>query len=172
MHRICECITVSQVFKSLESLPTGITELYGEAFNRIRSQSENDKLAAQRAITYITCAKKPLTVEELRHALSVKPGDTASDVNDLPLTKILLNITAGLIRVDEKTNMATLVHHTLQEYLEEHCIAMIRSHEIELAVACITYLSFESFSGGPCVSSKDLDRRLENFPFLEYASHH
>lgn len=169
---LCECSSVSQVLSALESLPAGINDLYDGAFSRIAGQCENDKLMAQRAISFISCAERNLTVEELRHLLSIKPGDIKLEKHNLPVAKILLSISAGLIQIDHRTNIATLVHHTLQEYLDTHLERVADSPETDLAVACITYMSFQDFDDGPCIHPADLESRLRIYPFLDYAAHY
>jgi hypothetical protein len=74
--------------------------------------------------------------------------------------------------VDEKSGATGLVHHTLQEYLNKHPEQLLPNPEIQLASVCLTYLSFEDFQSGPCDDGELLDRRLEDYRFLDYASHH
>jgi hypothetical protein len=47
----------------------------------------------------------------------VEAKDTELDATAFPETEILLNISSGLVRIDEKSGTAGLVHYTLQEYL-------------------------------------------------------
>lgn len=171
LHVCCQ-LSVTQVRKSMDSLPTQVFDFYGEALKRIESQSENDSKTVKRALSYISCARRPLSVEELRHALSIEIGDTKLDTDNFPVIDILLNISAGLIRVDENNSTIVLVHYTLQEYLEKYKNILLAEPEMEFAAACLTYLSFDIFSDGPCSNEESLERRLQEYSFLDYASHY
>ena len=114
---------------------------------RIEDQPEEDSQLARRALSYIFCARRPLNVKELCHILAVEAEDTELDATAFPETEILLNISAGLVRIDEKSGTAGLVHYTLQEYLEKNREKLLPDPEVEIARACLTYLSFDVFGG-------------------------
>ena len=78
---------------------------------------------------------------------------------------------AGLIRIDERSGTAGLVHYTLQEYLDRNREKLFPDHEVEIARACLTYLSFDAFATGPCNNGEELHQRLQEYEFLDYASH-
>ena len=159
------------VRKNLNALPTGVYATYEDTIERIEEQPEGDCQLAKRALSYLFYARRPLNVEELRHALAVEAEDTELDETAFPETEIILNSSAGLIRVDEKSGTARLVHYTLQEYLERNRGKLLPDPEVELASACLTYLSFDVFDSGPCSDGEALDQRLQAYQFLDYASH-
>ncbi|KAH7117652.1 hypothetical protein B0J11DRAFT_583050 [Dendryphion nanum] len=157
---------------SLCALPPKVHEFYQNAIERIESQSEDDALLAKRALTYIYCAKRPLASVELRHALSVEAGDHQLDEDALTHMEILLNISAGLISVNEESNTTTLVHYTLQEYFARTPNTLLPRADAEMARTCLTYLSYDTFGRGPCTSNQELEHRLTNYCVLDYASVH
>jgi hypothetical protein len=134
----------------MNQLPKGVFEFYGEAMQRIENQQDEDRQLATRAISYIFCARRPLHVIELLHVLSVEAEDTELDETAILETEILLNISAGLIRIDKQSGTMGLVHYTLQEYLGENPEKLLPDPDVEIACACLTYLSFGVFSEGPC----------------------
>ncbi len=138
---------------------------------RIEDQEEEDAQLAMRAVSYIFCARRPLSVTELCHALAVEAEDTMLDATALPETEILLNISAGLIKVDDESGTAGLIHSTLQEYLEKYREKLLPNPELEIANACLIYLSLDIFGEGPCSSATGLQRRLQEHQFFDYASH-
>ena len=144
---------------------------YEEDIKRIEEQPEEDSQLAKRALSYLFCAKRPLNVEELRHALAVEVEDTELDQTAFPETETLLNVSAGLISIDPNSNIIRLVHYTLQEYLENNRGTLVPDSEVEMARTCLTYLSFDVFGSGPCIDGEALDQRLQAYQFLEYASH-
>ncbi|KAJ2897091.1 hypothetical protein MKZ38_005001 [Zalerion maritima] len=83
----------------------------------------------------------------------------------------LFTQSAGLIAVDLKSRVVSLVHHTLQEYLASHQEILAADPEAELARVCLGYLSLDEFSSGPCREANELEQRLEKYQFLDYASH-
>ena len=168
---LCRHTSIKTVRKNINTLPTEVYAIYEDAIKRIEEQPEEDCQLAKRALSYIVCARRPLKMEELRHALTVEAGDAELDEIALPETEILLNISAGLIRVDEKSRTARLVHYTLQEYLEKNHGKLLSDPEVELARACLTYLSLDVFGSGPCNDGEALDERLQAYQFLDYASH-
>ncbi|KAL8716183.1 MAG: hypothetical protein Q9220_000088 [cf. Caloplaca sp. 1 TL-2023] len=167
---ICGQLNAKAVRRIMKSLPQGVFETYQDALKRIEDQSEEECQLAKRALSYIFCARRPLRLDELRHALAVEPEDTDIDDSALLEPEILLNISAGLIRVDENSQIVSLIHHTLQEYLESNRGRLVPDVEIDFAKACITYLSFDVFGNGPCHDAEALDRRLEEYQFLDYAA--
>ena len=140
----------------MKALPTGVFATYGDAMKRIEHQPDEDVELARKALSYIFCARRPLHVEELRHILAVEVEDTGLDETAFPEPEILLIISAGLIRVDEKSGTVGLVHYTLHEYLEKNREKLLPDAEAEIARACLIYLSFDAFGGGPCRNGEEL----------------
>lgn len=154
----------------MDILPVNFEDFYGEAMKRIESQGKQDHQNVKSALSFIFCAKRPLTVDELCHALSVDTEDTELDEDAFFDPEILLAISVGLIRIDEKSRIIGLVHHTLQEYLEKYPEILLPNPDAEIGKACLIYLSFDVFGSGPCIDEKTLNKRLEEYKFLEYAS--
>ena len=158
--------SLKKIRKSLITLPIETHGFYQDAFNRIENQPKDDALLAKRAITFIYCATRPLEVEELRHALSTEVGDTELDETALLDMRILFDVSAGLVRIDEASNTIKLVHHTLQEYLAQTPACLLEEAEAEIAQTCLVYIAFDGFSSGECT---ELEKRLRKYRFYEYA---
>lgn len=159
------------VRERLNALPTGLPAIYEDDIKRIDEQSEENSQLAKRALSYIFCARRLLHVEELRHALAVEPGDTTLDDDAFPKAETLLKVSAGLIELDHTSNIVRLVHSSLQQYLEENLGKLPPNPENMMARTCLTYLSFDVFGSGPCGDREVLDKRLQMYQFLDYASH-
>ena len=110
-------------------------------------------------------------MEELRHTLAIEVEDTKLDETAFPETKTLLNVSAGLISINQNSNTIHLVHYTLQEYLENNRGTLIPDSEVEIARIYLTYLSFDAFGSRPYIDREVLDQRLQAYQFLDYASH-
>jgi ankyrin repeat protein len=84
----------------------------------------------------------------------------------------IINACAGLIKVNEKTQIIGLVHYTTQEYFDQHGSLHFPNAQEDIAITCVKYLDLGTFSSGRCLTGKELDRRLNENPLLQYASRH
>jgi hypothetical protein len=108
---------------ALERLPKGseaYDQAYCEAMERIEGQVADSQELAKQVLSWITCAKRPLTTSELRHALAVEKGESELDEENLPEIEDMVSVCAGLVTVDEKSEIIRLVHYTTQEYFERN----------------------------------------------------
>ncbi|KAF5718660.1 ankyrin protein [Fusarium globosum] len=175
LDSLLDKISVDAVHKALAKLPSGSDayfEAYETAMERVMSQSPSHRDLAKRVIAWITCALRPLTVEELRHALAVEVGKAELNKDALPETNIILQVCVGLVTVGEGDGIIRLVHYTTQEYFEKTKITWFPEAENEITTTCVTYLSFQEFKGGICPTDQDLRKRLDENPLFHYASHH
>ncbi len=125
---------------------------------------------AKRALSYIFCTRRTLRVGELRHASAVEEGDTGLDTTAFPKTSIILSTPAGFVRIDQKSDTVGFVHYTLQQYFEQNRDKLLPDPQFLLARVCLTYLSFNIFSSGPCSDGRALSHRLQIHCFLDYAA--
>ncbi|OTB05176.1 hypothetical protein M426DRAFT_31693, partial [Hypoxylon sp. CI-4A] len=148
---------------------------YEDAMRRIEGQSERQAQRAKQVLAWITLAKRPLKKLELRHALAVKLGEPELDERDIPYAEDLVSVCAGLVTIDEASNVIRLVHYTTQEYFERTQQQWFPSAPIEILRTCITYLSFPIFIEEHCERKslrQALRKRFELYPLYNYASHH
>ncbi|EAU31015.1 predicted protein [Aspergillus terreus NIH2624] len=119
----------------MDTLPSDLERYYSEAVKRIEKQGDPDCYFVKRAISFIFCAGRPLTVDEVCLALAAEIGDNELFEDVLPAQENLVGSSAGLIRVDKKSKAIELAHHTLQEYLEKHPAALLPGPDTDLAKA-------------------------------------
>ncbi|KAK4212166.1 hypothetical protein QBC37DRAFT_389070 [Rhypophila decipiens] len=151
---------------------------YDDAMVRIVGQRPGFKDLALRALSWISCATRPLTTVELQHALAVEIGAPELDYDNMPEVDDILGACAGLVTVDEESDIIRLVHYTTQEYLENTRSQWLPDAEDDITRISATYLSFQVFSSGPCRSAGELRRRNRRNPlyplvalsFAHYAS--
>ncbi|KAL8816202.1 MAG: hypothetical protein Q9191_008370, partial [Dirinaria sp. TL-2023a] len=148
---------------ALDSLPTKLDETYNEAMTRIRGQVSQHCELATLALTWISLALRPLGVQELQHALAIRPRDREFDQEALPDIALVVSVSAGLITVDEDGQAVRLVHFTVEEYFRKMKANLFPRADILLAEACITYLSYDQITNH---SPPDEDI----FPLLRYAA--
>ena len=112
---------------------------------------------------------RPLTPGELRHALAVDLDEKELDRDNILDVEDILSVCAGLVIVDEESNVIRLVHYTAQEYIERIRESWNRAVQQEITRTCLTYLSFDAFRSGIC-SSNEIKTRLDEYVFLKYAA--
>jgi Ankyrin repeats (3 copies)/Ankyrin repeats (many copies) len=137
---------------------------------RIEGQIKNSRELAKQVLSWITCAKRPLTTSELRHALAVEIGEFKLDEENLPEIEDVLSVCAGLVTVDEQSDVIRLVHYTTQEYFERTWTFWFPNAQKDIATICVTYLSFDAFNTGFCPSDAEFEIRLESNPLYGYAA--
>jgi hypothetical protein len=120
---------------------------YDDAMKRITQEPCSRDLAVQ-VLSWITCAKRPLTTTELQHALTVEPGDSELGEDDLLEVDGMVAVCADLVTVDEESGIIRLVHFTTQEYFQKTQARWFPTAEQEISMTCITYLSFSSSRRG------------------------
>ncbi|KAI6752508.1 hypothetical protein HG530_013877 [Fusarium avenaceum] len=90
--------SVQAVRKAIAKLQSGSDvyyHAYDPAMERIQSQMSDHRDLALRVLSWITCAKRPLTVEELRHALAVEVSTIELDKDAMPEIDIMVQFKSG-----------------------------------------------------------------------------
>src|ERR1700675_683139 len=121
----------------LSALPKGLDEIYDQAMQRVDSQNEDHRALAQRVLSWVSHALEPLSVNALREALAVQPGDTSLDEDKLPDEDTLVSVCAGLVVIDRRSNIIRLVHFTTQKYFDDVRTSQFASATAEIAEICI-----------------------------------
>ncbi|WAO90276.1 NACHT domain-containing protein [Fusarium falciforme] len=161
-------MTAKVIRTTLESLPTGskaYDSAYEEAMNRVQDQNKDKRDMAQKALLWITCAKERLTKPELQEALAVEPGETNLDQDNLPNMEDVASVCAGLITVDEESDVVRLVHYTAQDFFERTRRDWFKDAESHIAEVCLTYLLFKRLQGG-----RDDKEWQSKIPLQRYAA--
>jgi ankyrin repeat protein len=159
---------------ALKELPTGseaYNYAYEDAMKRIKGQLAEEKDLAEQVLLWITCAKRPLTTSELEHALAVEAGEPRFDTENLCRVEDMTSLCAGLVTIDEESEIIRLVHYTAQEYFERTQSQWFPNAESKITATCITYLSFNVFESGFCQTDDEFEKRLQLYKLYDYASH-
>jgi ankyrin repeat protein len=138
---------------------------------RIDSQMPGFRLLGRKILSWITCAQRPLTTLELQHALAVKISDTELNKDNLREIEDVVSVCAGLVTIDEESNIIRLVHYTTQEYFERTQTQWFPNAEAEITTICVTYLLFNIFESGFCQTDVEFKERLWSNPLYDYAAH-
>ncbi|KAF2466052.1 uncharacterized protein BDR25DRAFT_185539, partial [Lindgomyces ingoldianus] len=165
--------TKKKVRSTLKNLSRGseaLNKAYDEAIERIESQLPGNTARAKSVLSWISHAERPLTTGELCHALAVELEEEELDQENIPHVDDIVSVCAGLVTIDEESNIIRLVHYTTQEYFEQIRERWNYSAQYGIASSCIRYLCFKPFRSGSCPSNAAFESRLEQNIFLDYSA--
>ena len=148
MDSLVDKLTPRAIKRALVTLPNGtdaLDQAYQDAMDRILAQKTGFRELAILVLSWITCARKRLTSLELRHALAVEAGDSELDEDNVPEIAEAVSVCAGLVTIDEESDIVRLVHYTTQEYFERTQETWFPDAQTTIATTCVTYLSFDYF---------------------------
>jgi hypothetical protein len=156
-------VNPTKMWKALESLPEDLNAAYDDVMDRIAEKDPEKNAFA--VLSWIYRARRPLTMNELREALSISPGQKTFNDTLLPDAQKLIEICEGLVLCGPD-GIVQFAHFTVQEYLHLHCNSKLLP-EAELAKTCLTYLGFEEFDR---IYDGDIAWRASSFG--RYAMYH
>jgi hypothetical protein len=140
--------TENEVRTFLEPLLPGAdiwNEVYKKVLDGLLGQKEPKRMRALRTPAWVTYAVRPL---ELRHALAVVPARRSFNPRDLPDIESLLIVCKGLLEISYTG--VRFLHYTTQKYLEQKLPEIYPDGQLEIAKACLTYISYDKVkSTGP-----------------------
>ncbi|KAL4885962.1 ankyrin repeat-containing domain protein [Aspergillus karnatakaensis] len=136
-----------------------LSDAYDQAMERISMQREGFRELATSVLSWVAYAKRPLRISELQDALAVEEGILVLDPRNRPEVRSMVSVCAGLIAVDEESEVIRLVHYTTQEYLLARGGTWLPKAKIEIARTCINYIKLAIFQ----------NKHLPNIPWGEEA---
>ncbi|KAM7201239.1 Ankyrin repeat-containing domain protein [Naviculisporaceae sp. PSN 640] len=157
---------------ALARLPSGSQAYdyaYKDAMIRIESQVADQVQLAKEALSWITTARTPLTTTELQHALAIEIDTDELDPESIPQLEDIVSSCAGLVAVDKESDIVRLVHYTTQEYFERTKHEWFPNTEENLAIACVTYLSYSCFKGLYMTPDEAFETIISLYPLYKYA---
>ncbi|TEY45515.1 hypothetical protein BOTCAL_0330g00100 [Botryotinia calthae] len=174
IEAIASELKISRVRKALTGLLEILDKTYDDAMKRImEGQETNRRILAMNILMWLSCAKKPLTVRELQHAVAIMELDLDEhelDEDDFYDQDLLLTVCAGLVVVDPESGVIRLCHFTLQEYFERHRAKFFPNSGVLITQACIKYLSLDNFKKPERPDRETIKTRLKEYALLSYAS--
>src|SRR5437588_3692675 len=138
---------------------------YRVALDRMEAQGGAKSRLGMATLMWISRSDRPMTADELCHALGVQTGSPDLNPETIPPIQTLLVSCHGLVTVDKVGSTVRLVHLTLQEYLDGH-LEIFRNPYATMAEVCLTYLNYDCVN----ILSPTLGCAPPTTPFLEYSS--
>ncbi|KFY28844.1 hypothetical protein V491_00258 [Pseudogymnoascus sp. VKM F-3775] len=170
--------TIEDVSDALDSLLGNVNDYYQKSIERIETMgSARDQTIIKTMLKWVYYARRPLRVDEMYHILAVKPGNKLATrllnnvKSDMELgLETFIDGSAGLLTIRTKSQIVSVAHPTVQEYLQTLEATLLSDAEEEISRTCLTYLSLDVFANGYCTSYDSLDYRISEFRFIAYSS--
>lgn len=150
---------------ALDSLPTGVTEVYNDILDRIGEKGADAKQFAMRVLSLIFYAARPLRMTELREALSVREGDRELNEQFMLHPSAILQVCQSLVTYEERNDVVRFTHYSVQEFLAG---CKLLSHDVA-AKACLASLEFDMLEKGSYSQIPLLLHQDGPVTFLRYA---
>ncbi|KAL6697324.1 hypothetical protein J3F84DRAFT_394022 [Trichoderma pleuroticola] len=146
LDTLVDKVTIADVREAVIQLPKQV----------INGQKEGFRNLATRVLAWISFAKRPLSTKELQRALAVKIGMDVLEEDAIPQVQDMVSFCAGLVTVDEESDVIRLAHYTTQEFFDRKKGDWFPNAEVMIAETCISYLSLEVF-GKYCLNESNTD---------------
>ncbi|KAJ9494026.1 hypothetical protein H2202_010454 [Exophiala xenobiotica] len=152
LSSICLEATDEAILEGLKHLPRDLPETFERILQKMNRGNDISQDLYRKVFEVVAASQRPLTLQELREAASVVPGETVWDpqrlVNDIQRT---VNFCGGLLRVDEEHLTVHFAHHSVKQYLLASCSKTSDcGYHMDASIAdqavgeiCVTYLHFD-----------------------------
>ncbi|KAL3429693.1 hypothetical protein BDV09DRAFT_200369 [Aspergillus tetrazonus] len=137
------------IMTALETLPGTLFDSYDETWQRIQKDPRSRRI--KQILSWISYSPRPLHIRELQHALATSPG---------------------LVVFDHTSAVIRMVHKSTEDYFLDWRRQYFPDAQRDIALACITYLSFDALNDIHCKSERALEALLqdESNALLGYAA--
>ncbi|PNS21069.1 Palmitoyltransferase akr1 [Sphaceloma murrayae] len=155
MTALCSKFTRSAIRRALEDIDRRGSEhtihsrrrlldaAYEDAMTRINEQAKDRAELAHRAMSWIVKMERPLTAEELLHALTIEIDSKKLDFDDVPPIATVLTACGGLVYINSEEGLVRFVHQTTYQYLEINSSRWFPQADVAILRACLTYICFD-----------------------------
>ncbi|KAF6753235.1 hypothetical protein DFP72DRAFT_849249 [Ephemerocybe angulata] len=177
------CTTIGSLLKALETLPSGINDMYCLTMDRISSLSEEEVSLAHRTFLWILHSRETLSPEDLQHALTFSYESTKFDEDNSTSLPILLSICCGLVIVEDRKawfgtkKVVRFIHYSTLEFMRSFAFPHLPNPHDLLAVtsvACVENHLPVLAAILESMGTHDSDWRplIRHIPLLRYAIIH
>ncbi|KAH8886888.1 hypothetical protein GQ53DRAFT_874485 [Thozetella sp. PMI_491] len=144
--------TDEDILNILNNLPKSLPETFEAALKRTP-----DRRYEKSIMKLVVAAEEPLTLDELRVALSVVPGNLDWHSSTLPKdgSSLVSLCGGGLIELDEEDSRVRFIHHSAFRHITtpsttadpatSNFYTTLEDAELYMGSVCVTYLNFPIF---------------------------
>jgi GPI inositol-deacylase, winged helix domain len=132
--------------EALEILPPNLDSAYRELLDRM--ERVKSKTTVIKVLSWVLLARRPLSIMELREAISIRPfRQTTFQPKFMIPGDTLVKLCQGLVIIDNE-DLVRFSHYSVQEFLETSYKGNLLT-DVDLAKICLTYLTFEDLALDP-----------------------
>ncbi|KAF4626169.1 hypothetical protein G7Y89_g11992 [Cudoniella acicularis] len=142
--------------EAINTLPEKLHDAFIGIMERIKAQWSDGAEIALKILYWINYAPRPLTVDEIQHALAVRHGDRNLDPDGFLDEDMLVAVCCGLVTIRKESRTITLRHDSVREHFERHGVEYFPHPQADIQAAMLTYASFDVFAQGPCESEEEV----------------
>jgi hypothetical protein len=152
------------IIAAIYAQPETLSDTYGKL---IYNQAPEKTDLAKRVLSWISASKRPLTSEELQHAISTTPDSVGLDEHTFIEGGRLVSVCRGLVVQNEESGILRLVHHSLKSYLERSAYSNLTR---DLARTCLKYLDRIVSSGEVWQDQQSFNEHMAKQKFARYVA--
>ncbi|KAF7558280.1 hypothetical protein G7Z17_g118 [Cylindrodendrum hubeiense] len=147
MDSLGEQGTLGGIKSALETLPDTVHSAFETSIMKIKidRKSATKKYQfslAQHVLTWVVLAGEPLNSTQICHSFAITRSTNTLNKDFLPAEADLVSVCAGLVTMDSKTKVLSLVHESVLNYLWSHSIVQ-KGFDMDVAKLCLRYLLFD-----------------------------
>lgn len=169
-----ECLNRSDLKKALGALRGDRNQLYYDCLDRMKTTLTSYQFDyVSKLFLWVAWARRPLSEEELAHALAIEFGMDDIGEEDLSPVSWIIDWSVGLLFIDTE-RLVRFIHPTTSEFFVARRQQLYPGGDSKLANACLDYLSLNNLKQR-LPDDKQRSRfflRLKAYPFLRYAVLH
>jgi hypothetical protein len=153
--------TLEDLELGIQELPADLDTVYAKALKQIQDNQKWRRDLAVKVLNWLIYAERPLSFDELVHAVGVKEDDVYFHKDRLPFEQDITLACSGIVVVDPDSRTVSLTHQTARKYLQSSGI-LGESHSY-LATTCLVYMSFTDFNM-VLQTKEERETRLNQYP--------
>ncbi|KAH6902858.1 ankyrin repeat-containing domain protein [Coprinopsis sp. MPI-PUGE-AT-0042] len=142
VEAISHCFSAGHVMEQLDKLPAKLGVLYEASFSRIEAQPKERAALAKRVLVWVAYAYRPLTVEELQHAVARDQEVDWQTPERLVRESLLVSVCCGLVAAEgnQPNRIIRLVHYTALDALKRILSKHDPPPHCQIAETCVRRL--------------------------------
>ena len=147
---ICAQNSDGDILSALDNLPKGLHEIFSRIMRRVLTRDQAKQ--AVKLLQISSVAKRVLTTEELREAITIEPYQRSLPSQNLPNDMdVVLRDCCGSVFLDEEEQTVHFIHHSVGQFLFSEPTVLEASTfnqsklDVDLGLLCMTYFNFDCF---------------------------
>ena len=163
--------TIGEMEEELVSLPSTLCTAFDETLSQIKSLPDGRKQLGMKSLMWIFYSSgNLLSVDDLRAALAIRPGQLSNNPRLQPSTEMILTCCKGLVIIDKSVSQPRFLHQALRDYLQTREVELFPDGRALVAKLTLQYLLTEPSAEHVGDKEDEILARTHHTPFLWYAT--